>query len=301
MGSGPLYNSGGRYNPVIDSWLATSTANAPSPRFLTTAVWTGTEMIIWGGNDFGISLLYTGGRYNPSTNIWTPTSVTGRIPEGRFGHTAVWTGTEMIVWGGEDEMNTLNSGARYDPSANSWVLTSTGAGVPEARTWHSAVWADNQMIVWGGITHMNDVTNTGGKYNPATNTWTATSTSGAPEGREHHTAVWTGTEMIVWGGENNEPSGTEAYRISTNCAARPSIPNINWAGASNRLNIPVGPVVYDTGGRYNPSTNSWAETSLTNVPKARTDHTAVWTGNEMIVWGGDDGCNPSNSGGKYYP
>ena len=52
---------------------------------------------------------------------------------------------------------------------------------------------------------------------------------------------------------------------------------IVWGGANGSLN---------TGGRYNPSTDSWTATSMTNAPSARADHTAVWTGSEMIVWGG---------------
>ena len=44
-----------------------------------------------------------------------------------------------------------------------------------------------------------------------------------------------------------------------------------------------------SGGRYNPSTDSWVTTSTTNAPAGRADHTAVWTGSEMIVWGGYDG------------
>ena len=44
----------------------------------------------------------------------------------------------------------------------------------------------------------------------------------------------------------------------------------------------------NTGGRYNPSTDSWTATSTTNAPTARVTHTAVWTGSEMIVWGGTD-------------
>ena len=46
-------NTGGRYNPGTDSWTATSTTNAPTARYVHTAVWTGSEMIVWGG--FGIS------------------------------------------------------------------------------------------------------------------------------------------------------------------------------------------------------------------------------------------------------
>ena len=44
----------------------------------------------------------------------------------------------------------------------------------------------------------------------------------------------------------------------------------------------------------------WAATSSTNVPEARGEHTAVWTGNEMIVWGGD-GNTYLNTGARYNP
>jgi hypothetical protein len=51
------FNTGGKYNPTLDAWAATTTINAPSARYNHTAVWTGTEMIIWGGwngtNAFG--------------------------------------------------------------------------------------------------------------------------------------------------------------------------------------------------------------------------------------------------------
>jgi hypothetical protein len=67
---------------------------------------------------------------------------------------------------------------------------------------------------------------------------------------------------------------------------------IIWGGQdSNSL-------VLNTGGRYSPGTDSWAATSTTNAPSARIDHTAVWTGSEMIVWGGYEGSG-LNTGGRY--
>ena len=48
-GTGGDLNTGGRYNPSTDSWVATTTTGAPDARVLHTAVWTGTEMIVWGG------------------------------------------------------------------------------------------------------------------------------------------------------------------------------------------------------------------------------------------------------------
>ena len=34
--------------------------------------------------------------------------------------------------------------------------------------------------------------------------------------------------------------------------------------------------------------DTWTSTNTTNAPSARTGHTAVWTGSEMIVWGGQN-------------
>src|SRR5262249_41278168 len=39
-----------------------------------TAVWTGSEMIVWGGGGTA-GLLATGGRYTPATDSWAPTSM----------------------------------------------------------------------------------------------------------------------------------------------------------------------------------------------------------------------------------
>ena len=96
-----VFNTGGRYNPSTDSWTATSTANSPTARQFHTAVWTASEMIVWGGKDGGPSHFNTGGRYNPSTDAWTATSTTN-APNARAEHTAVWTGSQMVVWGGDN-------------------------------------------------------------------------------------------------------------------------------------------------------------------------------------------------------
>jgi len=185
-------NTGGRYNPGTDNWTATPTTNAPSARESHTAVWTGSEMIVWGGTLRFMSYLNTGGRYNPSTDSWTATGTTN-APAGRYFHTAVWTGTEMIVWGGATGFD-LNTGGRYNPGADSWTATSV-TNAPSSRESHTVVWTGSEMIVWGG----SDL-NTGGRYNPGTDSWIATSMTNVPSGRFQHTAVWTGSEMIVWGG-----------------------------------------------------------------------------------------------------
>jgi hypothetical protein len=122
------------------------------------------------------------------------------------------------------------------------------------------------MIIWGG----DGYAGTGGGYDPATDTWTATSLANAPNGRGFHAAVWTGSEMIVWGG-----------------------------GYSDGIQI----IYLDSGGRYDPTTDTWASTSLANAPNSREFHTGVWTGTELIVWGGEYGdgeeVNWLDTGGRY--
>src|SRR5439155_1504719 len=56
----------------------------------------------------------------------------------------------------------------------------------------------------------------------------------------------------------------------------------------------------NTGGRYDPGTDSWRATSTSNAPTARDHHTAVWTGSGMIVWGGAGiDSQTVNTGGRY--
>jgi len=349
------FNTGGRYNPESDSWVATSIINAPAARDGHTAVWTDNEMIIWGGYD-SVSYYYdTGGRYNPATDSWIATAMTNS-PTARAGQTAVWTGTKMIIWGGDRAAYpyALNTGGRYstylhegshafavraydaalnvDPTpatyswtidltppvttltlapanpnnsmdatfefncnetgctfecdldssgwsacsspknysiniSNGWTATST-LNAPTARLYHTAVWTGSEMIVWGGVDDSLGYLNTGGRYNPVTDSWISTSTNNAPAVRGYHTAVWTGSEMIIWGG-----------RFSSS------------------------PYYLNTGGKYNPATDSWTATSTTNAPEGRRIHTAVWTGTEMIVWGGSNSSMPDglNSGARYDP
>jgi hypothetical protein len=90
-----------------------STSKAPLGRYLHTAVWTGAEMIVWGGNDNNVNL-NSGGRYRPDTDSWTATCETNvPVPRGFF--SGVWSGSELIIWGGSN----LNSGGRYSiPGAN---------------------------------------------------------------------------------------------------------------------------------------------------------------------------------------
>src|ERR1041385_6850020 len=168
------------------TWTATTTVNAPEARETSTAVWTGSEMIIWGGATLNGDL-NTGGRYTPALDTWTATSTTN-APTARGAQSTVWTGSEVIGWGGFHFDGELNTGGRYNPISDSWTATST-TNVPVARDHHSAVWTGSEMIIWGGSNDMNYL-HTGGRYDPTTDSWTPTGLVNVAPGRVHNTTVW---------------------------------------------------------------------------------------------------------------
>jgi N-acetylneuraminic acid mutarotase len=157
--------SGGIYDPVSDTWTATS-AIAPTARQEHTAVWTGSRMIIWGGADATSAYIASGSIYDPVSDKWTATT-NAVAPTGRQQHTAVWTGSKMIVWGGLDAVGFLNTGGVYDPATDAWVQTNP-IGAPVARSSHTAIWTGRDMIIWGGVRYappgVFEYVNTGASY-----------------------------------------------------------------------------------------------------------------------------------------
>ena len=305
-------NDGARYEPNLDKWVALPIDGAPVPRYSHTAVWTGSEMIVWGGSTEGWglgSLLNDGGRFDPATNSWTPLPIIG-APSARLLRTAIWTGSEMIIWGGRDENTYLNDGASYNPVTNSWTPL-PNEDAPSPRVSHSVVWTGTEMIVWGGVSS-SEYLNDGARYNPASHTWTPLQSEGAPSNRFAHTAVWTGSEMIIWGGRDGyfifndgasyNPATDSWTPISTEGAPCARVDHsavwtgsemIVWGGSG----VVVGWGSYlNDGGRYDPITDSWSLVPNTGTPTARVNHTALWTGSEMIIWGGWDGINPGDPG-----
>jgi hypothetical protein len=70
-----------------------------------------------------------------------------------------------------------------------------------------------------------------------------------------------------------------------------------WGGAGST----GGPI--QTGGSYDPVADAWTSTSGVGTPAARYDHTAVWTGRSVVVWGGYNGTFNGffGDGGRYDP
>jgi hypothetical protein len=172
-------------------------------------------MIVWGGYSNGS--INSGGRYRPDTNTWSPTSRVGE-PSARSSHAGVWTGSLMLIWGGSQYdpglPDLFNDGARYDPATDSWSPISQ-LSAPTERAAFAFVWTGQELVVWGGscepdypegTCNSGDAVFTGGQYDPAADSWRPTTTVGAPGPILATVGIWTGTEMIVWGGLQSDNS-----------------------------------------------------------------------------------------------
>ncbi len=219
----------------------------PSARAFHSSIWTGSEMIVWGGKN-ARTLFGDGARWSPSSRSWTPVQ-TNNAPVARINHSAVWTGNSMIIWGGERDSESpvagILLGGIYHPASDSWE----SIGGLWSTVGHTAVWTGSEMLIWGGTKRQIPETSAGFGYRPNGRQWHRLSSDLAPAAVQGHSAVWTGKEMIVWGGLNlrGEPLGE--------------------------------------GARYVPALEKWFPMSVASPP-ARAFHAAVWTGDSMLIWGG---------------
>ncbi len=303
------------YDPTLDTWSPTSLDNTPEGRANHTAVWTGSKMLIWGGRWTGESTPTIGGRYDPATDTWSAMadSLDGGI-QGRDYHSAVWTGSEMLVFGGLDQNGLeLADGGRYDPATDTW--SAMAASPLDARHKHASVWTGSEMLIFGGLAWFggfdSEIRDDAATYDPGTDSWSP-SFNGVDTQRWDHSAVWTGSVMLAWGGSSEylfqdpnpcrndglivNPAGTISA-IPANGDARcqhSAVWNgeemIVWGGA-DRVNGPAAgaspPHALTSGGRYAADSATWTPTrdDETTIPGTRM-HSAVWTGEEMLVWGG---------------
>ncbi|MFO0760406.1 MAG: kelch repeat-containing protein [Byssovorax sp.] len=241
-----------------DPWEPTAIVGAPEPRRDHVAVWDPTDhlMIVWGGSD-GNKALDTGGVYDPKTRMWTKTSMVD-APSPRFNATAVWddVNKNMIVWGGQNNGQALGNGALFDPKTNTWKPMPIDINTPSPRWNHTSAWTGTSMIVWGGFDGTSRL-NTGAVFEPLLKGWTPlVSGAPAPAPRDGHIAIWRpgSSNMFVWGGfDGTNYLGDGALYAKDN----------GWSS-------------------LNPS-------PLGMPPTPRANHTAVWNGTDVLLWGGADG------------
>jgi N-acetylneuraminic acid mutarotase len=71
-----------------------------------------------------------------------------------------------------------------------------------------------------------------------------------------------------------------------------------WGGYDETSNINADS---STGGRYDPASDTWSPMAVPGGLVGRRDHIGVWSGSEMLVWGGISGETVDGDGARYQP
>lgn len=130
-------------------------------------VWTGEEVLVWGGVRPDGSGLRDGATYDPGADRWR------RLPPapqgGRAGSVVAWTGDVLLVWGGEGAGGVRSGGLRFDPATDRWRRLP--AGPLSARRDAEAAWTGRELVVWGGTGRRGEALRDGARFDPVTGHW----------------------------------------------------------------------------------------------------------------------------------
>jgi hypothetical protein len=316
-----LYADGAAYDARTRSWRRLPAAPL-SARDAQATVWTGTEMVIWGGQALG-TRMNDGAAYDPATNRWRKLR---SAPLKTRGNTfAVWSGDRVIVFSDEPA-----GVAAYDPTADRW----SEVPPPESSHGHSLGWfravptTSGRLLAWSHWENRTQITENsyevdGGTdvfaYDGATNEWRTVPTSpdAIPTVAE---AFWTGEDVLVrgdgiscWGCRGQRPSReiSASYDPVANTWTRlPDDPLAKqpsqaggfvsaWAGSAlwsfNAIRSEEGTHLQpgDTS-LYDPITRHW--TRLDRAPSGCTmQPQPIWTGTQVLLF-----CPNGTSGGLAY-
>lgn len=310
-----------------------------------TAIWTGSEMIIWGGepgpaaiDDNRTSDGADGAAYDPSSDTWR---LLPRAPiKGRTLHAAVWTGREMVVWGGRaNDDSPSGDGAAYDPATNRWRMLAPAPFVSSGSK--AVVWARDHLVVVDGAVDTNGPVHlSAASYDPATDDWAALPGVDPPFANAFSLA-WTGNDIVLLVTRFDQPAsgflltpgsiepgpswrpisappqvalnadgpqiftGTEvlvrysvegsgdrvaAYDPNLDSWRDASAPPLGLGGGSDTWTGTLAVFGLGTGGMdrwtvYDPTRDGWLRFAARNDVH-RDFATQVWTGDRLLVWGG---------------
>jgi hypothetical protein len=320
------FTDGAAFDPAARTWRMVPAAPF-APRNDARAFWTGREMLIYGGTSVEGVILDDGAAWDPATNRWR--ALPGSPLGARDGSVVAWAGDRLVVWGGstvlpddapEDAETDKNDGMAYVPATNSWVPVPAAPIV--ARTGADSVWTGTRFVVTGGY-HEGDEDDRldGAAFDPVSGEWTRIAdrpTPGSCGGGAACEGHWTGkVALFPVSGVAYDPAADRWSTMAPVPAREGPAPGepVVWTG---RLLISWGISGVETddpgdsadagsdapppvkGGTYDPVADRW-QTFASGPLSTRVIHTAVWTGEEMLVWGGTSGEAALGDGAAYRP
>lgn len=220
----------------------------PEVRPGSSSLWTGSELLDWGGATYDTTTdrttwLAGGFALDPASRTWRSIP---DAPAPREDALAMWTGDEALFLWGSDRSGNLTDGLAYEPGAGTWRSIPAAPVAP--RSGAVAVWTGSEAVVWGGGDPGSGTERTGAAYDPVADDWRPI--ADAPIGLNLATAVWTGREVVVFG---------------------------SLLDSGNHAETPTA-----VGAAYDPSSDRWRKLPPSDLSPQAT--AAAWSGGRLIAW-----------------
>ena len=151
------------YSPDSEAWR--SLPPAPLRAKGSDAIWTGSEVIVWGGGGRAGPAAEAGAAYEPASDAWRKIA---DAPLSLNSVSLIWSGSEVIALGSRLDLRNRSSsryaeGAAYDPVIDTWRRLEDSGLSPQA---HAAEWVGRQMVAYDYVTRFQ-------RYDPERNRWSS--------------------------------------------------------------------------------------------------------------------------------
>lgn len=204
-GSEILFGSSGlALDPERGTWR--TIAKFPlAERVAATEIWTGHELIVWGGcdasmeqcDDFGQGLFTDGAIYEPSSDTWREMAP-GPLPPGAS-PAAVWTGNEVIYYPGLGD-EAVASAASYNPARDQWAALPAPPLSPRRGLGLAFSRDAGLLFAWGGSDPSGNPLNDGAALDVSTMRWLLLPAAPSRTARDRHAMEAIAETLYVDGG-----------------------------------------------------------------------------------------------------
>ncbi|MEM9656288.1 MAG: hypothetical protein AAGA65_29680 [Actinomycetota bacterium] len=310
------------YADIVDDESASSSCDSSfDPRSNHAAVWSGTEVLIFGGvsGTHDDPPLTSGLGYNPSTGEWRDLAPSPLAVSSWPRSQAAWDGRRLVVAG----LTTPDGSGTAQHDSSPWGVTILSY-YPEEDRWEvspplpqeerygvgAMVATGSEVILAGGDT--NAARDDAWAYDLGSATWRQLPSPGI-DAVEGNAGVWTGSEAIFIGGYagpiNTIPAVAYDPRSGTwrdlTSGPGPWIEGheLVWTGTTVLLHSGnAGPSHPTEMMLYDPESDTWVSSSPLPI-SATEDLASAWTGHNLIMWGGyaTYGAGESADGAIYDP